>query len=49
LIAQLDKHLTTFIGDADYNKRDYNAEVMTDAVVKGKKMVEELSVLLAQK
>ena len=47
LAAQLDEHLTTFIGDKDYSKRDYNAPAMTDAVGRGKKMLDELSVLLS--
>jgi hypothetical protein len=48
LAAELDKHLSTFVGDQDYSKRDYNALAMADAVVRGKKMLEELSVLLSQ-
>lgn len=48
LATQFDKHLSTFIGDQDYSKREYNAAAMTEAVSKGKKMLEELSVLLAQ-
>jgi len=48
LAAQFDQHLSTFVGEQDYSKRDYNAAVMTDAVTKGKKMLDELSVLLSQ-
>ena len=48
LATQLDNHLRTFVGDQDYSKRDYNASAMTDAVAKGKKMLDELSVLLSQ-
>jgi hypothetical protein len=48
LAAQFEKHLTTFIGDRDYSKRVYNASTMSEAVSKGKGMINELSVLLAQ-
>jgi hypothetical protein len=48
LAAQFDKHLSTFIGDRDYTKRDYNAAAMSEAVAKGKKMVEDLSNMLSQ-
>ena len=47
LAAQFDKHLTTFIGDRDYSKREYNASAMSDAVSKGKKMIDELSNMLS--
>ncbi len=39
----LETHLGTFIGDRDYSKRDYNPQKMTDAVLKGKKIIETLS------
>jgi len=48
LTTQLDNHLRTFVGDPDYSKRDYNASAMTESVVKGKKMLDELSNLLSQ-
>jgi hypothetical protein len=48
LAAQLEKHLTTFIGDRDYSKRVYDATAMTEAVAKGKKMVDDLSTMLGQ-
>ena len=47
LAAQFDKHLTTFIGDRDYSKREYNASAMSAAVSKGKKMINELSNMLS--
>lgn len=42
-MMELEIHLSTFIGDHDFNKRDYNVTTMTDAVNKGKKMIEDLS------
>lgn len=42
-IKLLDTHLGTFIDDRDYSKRDYNVQRMTEAVMKGKKIIETLS------
>jgi hypothetical protein len=41
-----ESHLETFIGDEDLNKRDYDVPDMTEAVVTGKKMIDDLSVQL---
>ncbi len=43
LMNDLNIHLSTFVMDPDYKKRDYNILEMTDAVRKGKKMIERLS------
>ena len=40
-------HLADFVDEKEYDKRTYNVADMTDDVRTGKKMVEELSVLLA--
>ena len=47
LASQFDKHLTTFIGDRDYSKREYNASETSEAVSKGKKMIDEMSNMLS--
>jgi hypothetical protein len=46
LLQALDKHLTTFIGDRDYSKRAYNNADMKSQVLKGKKLINDLSVAL---
>ena len=43
-----EEHLTNFIGDPDYNKREYDVPEMTQDVLTGKKMVDELSTLLGK-
>jgi len=43
-----DSHLATFIGDRDYSKRDYDQQRITEAVHKGKQMLEALSDGLAR-
>lgn len=45
-MTAFEKHLITFIGDRDYSKRDYNVPKMTEAVLIGKKMIDELSATL---
>lgn len=40
------EHLTNFIDDPDYNKRDYDVREMTGDVLTGKKMIDELSAAL---
>lgn len=42
-----EEHLTNFIGDPDYSKREYNVSEMTTNVLEGKQMLDELSALLA--
>lgn len=42
-LKALETHLTTFIGDRDYSKRDYEVKKMTEAVHKGRRLVETLS------
>lgn len=46
LMAAFDAHLDTFIGDEDLNKRDYDVPDMTEAVLTGKRMINELSAQL---
>ncbi|HEX9292338.1 MAG TPA: glycoside hydrolase domain-containing protein, partial [Gemmatimonadales bacterium] len=43
-----DDHLRTFVGDRDYNKRNYDETRITDAVQKGLRMLETLSERLGQ-
>jgi len=38
-----DDHLRTFVGERDYNKRNYDEARITDAVQKGLRMLETLS------
>ena len=45
-MAAFEAHLETFIGDHDYNKREYNVPEMTEAVLTGKKMLDDLSAQL---
>ncbi len=46
-MAAFEEHLKTFVSDGDYSKRDYNVPEMTEAVVKGKKIIDELSGLVS--
>lgn len=45
-LAALEQHLESFIGDEDYNKRVYDVDTMTDAVAKGKKLIDDLTAAL---
>lgn len=45
-MAAFEQHLATFIGDEDYENREYDVSRMTQAVVTGKKMIDELSAVL---
>jgi len=47
-MKDFDSHLATFIGDRDYSKRDYDQQRITEAVHKGKQMLEALSNGLAR-
>jgi hypothetical protein len=47
-MKDFDNHLGTFIGDRDYKKRVYDQQQMTEAVHKGKRMLEALSDGLAR-
>ncbi len=40
--------LSQFIGDQDYAKREYDVPKMTEALAKGKKLIEALSTELGQ-
>jgi hypothetical protein len=42
-LRDFEKHLATFIGDLDYNKRSYDQRRITDAVQQGKRMLAALS------
>lgn len=42
-LKTFEAHLATFIGERDYSKRNYNVPQMTEAVAKGKKMIDALS------
>lgn len=39
----LEAHLGTFIGERDYNKREFDVAKMTEAVRKGNQMIRDLS------
>lgn len=45
-LAALEQHLESFIGDEDYNKRVYDVDTMTNAVAKGKKLIDDLTAAL---
>ena len=47
-MKDFDVHLATFIGDRDYSKRDYDQQRITEAVHRGKQMLEALSDGLAR-
>jgi hypothetical protein len=47
-MKEFEGHLSTFIGDKDHNKRDYDQKRITEAVHKGKKMLDALSDGLAR-
>jgi hypothetical protein len=47
-MKDFDSHLNTFIGDRDYSKRDYGQQRITEAVHRGKQMLEALSDGLAR-
>ena len=47
-MKSLDAHLASFIGDRDYSKRDYDQQRITEAVHRGKLMLEALSDGLAR-
>jgi hypothetical protein len=42
-MQEFEKHLLTFRGDRDFFKRTYDVQQMTEAVHKGKKMIEAMS------
>jgi hypothetical protein len=42
-MAEFEKHLSTFIGNRDFTKREYSTASITAAVNKGKKMIEQIS------
>jgi hypothetical protein len=42
-MKEFETHLSGFNGDRDYSKRDYDTAKMTEAVQKGKAMIESLS------
>jgi len=42
-LRDLDNHLSTFVGDRDYSKRNYDTARITEAVHKGMRMLEALS------
>jgi hypothetical protein len=42
-LKNFEAHLATFTDERDYSKRDYNVPRMTEAVAKGKKMIDALS------
>lgn len=48
-MAAFEAHLKTFVRDEEYSKRDYNVPQMTEAVLKGRKMIDELSSLVGSK
>ena len=48
LMNELESHLSQFIGDQDYAKRKYDVPKMTEALEKGKKLIEALSDKLDQ-
>jgi hypothetical protein len=48
LMADLEAHLSTFVGDNDYNKREYNTAKMIEAIQKGIKLIEDLSAELGR-
>ncbi len=43
LVAELENHLNSFIGDPDLSKRNFDTQTITEMVHKGEKLVEELS------
>ncbi len=47
-MKDFDAHLAAFIGDRDYSKRDYDQQRITEAVHRGKQMLEALSDGLAR-
>src|SRR2546427_811574 len=47
-MKDFDAHLASFIGDRDYSKRDYDQQRITEAVHRGKQMLEALSDGLAR-
>lgn len=48
LMSALEAHLTTFIDDNDYSKRQYDVVKMAEAIQKGKKLINDLSIELEQ-
>src|ERR1044071_6382602 len=48
LMTDLENHLSQFIGDLDYAKRNYDVPKMTEALEKGKRLIEALSTELSQ-
>jgi hypothetical protein len=42
-MQEFEKHLLTFHGERDFNKREYSVPKMTEAISKGKKTIEEIS------
>ncbi len=43
LLDELNAHLAAFIGEPDYNKRDYNVADMSLSIQKGRQIMEDLS------
>ncbi len=48
LIENLEEHLSRFIAEPDYTKRDYDVPRMTEALTEGKRLLDRLSVALGQ-
>jgi hypothetical protein len=48
-LAALERHMESFIDDEDYSKRVYDVPEMTNAVVKGKGMIDNLTAALETK
>jgi hypothetical protein len=48
LINNLNSHLSTFVGDRDYSKRNYNVTEMSLSVEKGRTMIREISDQIVQ-
>jgi len=47
LMKELDAHLGTFVGEPDFNKRDFDTQRITEMVHKGEKLILDLSNALA--
>ena len=48
MIKKLDDHLRQLVAEPDYAKRDYDVSRMIEALAGGKRMIDLLSVALAQ-
>jgi hypothetical protein len=47
-MKEFETQLSGFVGDSDFSKREYNVTKMTEAVQKGKSMIEALSKALGK-